>query len=330
MQLLLTYSNHQEYPLSFIGNEKVEVDKIFDDLDAKGILRYKIVPSVKVIEDLTSWIKYERAKELVIFSFSGHSTGTRLILEDEYIRCEGLANLLGRDNCPNIKLVFLNGCLTYRCRSFFEKKDIPIIISTTGVISDRLAKIFSTIFFQSLAEYATIYDSYNKAVSTIQHLEPIRKDEVSPNEAYIPADEEKLDEIVSDWDIYFKEDRFKKWNLRMGLEDPKLDLTQNVLSKRTITESLSSFIFVFKGDSVFPSDCTDLKQILSSVKINLKAFPLTSLQRTIVYEYIDRITPQIDQFRTICLHESRVKDRFHQKRSVEIAKGLEEIIRILA
>ena len=50
-------------------------------------------------------------EQISIFHFSGHTGRDSIILEDEALNTQGLAKLLSQ--CPNLKLVVLNGSSTF-------------------------------------------------------------------------------------------------------------------------------------------------------------------------------------------------------------------------
>jgi len=326
MQVLLTYAEYLKENLNLkeLKKEKEDVIEVLDELDAKGILRLKIIPNVTKIEDITKDIKYSRAEELVIFGFSGHSSGSRLILGNSRIRCEGLANLIGRQKCPNIKIVLLNGCLTYRCLSNFELNKVPIIITTVASIDDGLARKFSVAFFESLANNLDVYDAFNSAIDVVKAY-----DQIKGNVRFYSEEnrlvEDKLNEKVPDWQISFREERYKKWNFTMGLKDPEPE-TPDFSS---VKNDLIFFKTLFEGNLIYPKDCIKLDNFTLRLETKLSHLDLTGLEETSITFALDRIRRLIKYFKKNCLNSDKMLQGEIDQKKNQILLNLNSILKLV-
>lgn len=80
----------------------------------------------------------------------------------------GIGELLG--NCPNLKLVILNGCSTKKqVDRLLQLKNAPVVIATSAPVNDYSATQFSASFFQSFSEqYASIRDAFQIGLAAAQ------------------------------------------------------------------------------------------------------------------------------------------------------------------
>jgi hypothetical protein len=93
--------------------------------------------------------KPEMQRGLAVLGFSGHAYADKLSFGAGDARGEHLAGLLAQ--CPNLKLVLLNGCATAGHLQHLERVGIPLIITTASAVQDERAKVFAYAFFQQLA-----------------------------------------------------------------------------------------------------------------------------------------------------------------------------------
>ncbi len=95
-----------------------------------------------------------------VFLYSGHAEKDALLLEDENANAEGMAQLLGQ--CPNLKLIILNGCSTAgQVERLLQLPNNPVIIATSAPVNDFAATQFSIRFFQALSEqFDTIENAF--------------------------------------------------------------------------------------------------------------------------------------------------------------------------
>lgn len=103
-----------------------------------------------------------------VFLYSGHAEQDALLLEDESASAEGVAQLLGQ--CPNLKLIILNGCSTAgQVAKLLQLPNNPIVIATSAPVNDFAATQFSTRFFQALSEqFDTIGNAFQAGLGAAQ------------------------------------------------------------------------------------------------------------------------------------------------------------------
>lgn len=96
---------------------------------------------------------------LNVFLYSGHAGRDALLLEDQPASAEGVAQLLGQ--CPNLKLIVLNGCSTAgQVERLLQLPNHPLVIATSAPVDDYAATQFSICFFQALSEQ---FDTIDRA-----------------------------------------------------------------------------------------------------------------------------------------------------------------------
>lgn len=103
-----------------------------------------------------------------VFLYSGHAEKDALLLEDESASAEGIAQLLGQ--CPNLKLLILNGCSTAgQVERLLQLPNNPIVIATSAPVNDFAATQFSIRFFQALSEqFDTIENAFQAGLGAAQ------------------------------------------------------------------------------------------------------------------------------------------------------------------
>jgi hypothetical protein len=90
-----------------------------------------------------------------------------LQLEDTVARGVGIAQLLGR--CPNLKLVFLNGCSTLQHIRLLVAQNVKAaIIATSTPIEDQAASAFALTFYRALANQHSMAESLDMAQLKLQ------------------------------------------------------------------------------------------------------------------------------------------------------------------
>lgn len=157
------------------------------------------------------------AQKLIIFGFSGHAGGKKLLFNDEQARGKGLATLMRKENCPHLKIIFLNGCVTQEHFRFFEENEVPIIITTNAPVEDKKAMTFAATLFSQLAQGVTIYEAYRQAFGQVEVHEQVRERVRCYRQAGFFRNADNNRPI---WEFAYREDRFKHWKLEMGMADP--------------------------------------------------------------------------------------------------------------
>ena len=104
-------------------------------------------------------------EQLSLFLFSGHAGRDILLTEGGESRAEGMAHLLGQ--CPNLKVVILNGCSTKGQVEQLHKAGVPLIIATHAPIGDTLATEFSKKLFQALEANCSIAEAFEQGIGLV-------------------------------------------------------------------------------------------------------------------------------------------------------------------
>lgn len=145
--ILLSFANSSKAPLDTLSEEDREVHALFTEKTIQEkefhIQRY----SNATLRELVYSIDINR-NQLTLFLFSGHADRDRLITVDEEANSEGIAAMLGE--CPNLKLVILNGCSTRGQVADLLAAGVPCVIATSAPINDATATQFSIAFFTAM------------------------------------------------------------------------------------------------------------------------------------------------------------------------------------
>ncbi|WP_367391332.1 hypothetical protein [Lewinella sp. LCG006] len=224
-QLYLSYANDRAKTTNGSSNHpylewlKDEARKTRRAFHKHKTVRCEIKENADLDEDIIDWLKDSgNSAALNVFGFSGHAGGGDFIFEDTAARCEGLAELLHENLCPGLKLVFLNGCLTYQALAAFEKSGIPIIITTTRSVDDAQAAVFGAAFFERLAQDATVGEAFRHAIAVIK----TKDKDINPTQRHYRSmgRKEKSTGKLPPWQISYKEEYFMNWQLSMKGADP--------------------------------------------------------------------------------------------------------------
>jgi hypothetical protein len=125
--------------------------------------------SFMTLEKLPTYLTLYR-NDLVLFLYSGHAGRDALLLGDGVAHVGGIAQMLGQ--CPNLRLVFLNGCSTQGQVSQLLAAGVPVILATSAPVSDRKATVFSTRFFEALQQQFTIREAFEMAKGALEMTFP--------------------------------------------------------------------------------------------------------------------------------------------------------------
>jgi len=135
---------NQKKDLEFIEEEHEILDSCFTYLSGqkvgKEILHNKTVDKIR--KKLL-----ELQQVITVFHFCGHHNTDCFPVGEEKMDGQSIAEIL--NNCPNLKIVFLNGCSTNKLNKYLT--DIPIIIGTEEAIRDKTAADFAIQFYYSLS-----------------------------------------------------------------------------------------------------------------------------------------------------------------------------------
>lgn len=162
------FYNDPKDPLQELKEEDQKINQILEVLAAQGqfrIVRDSFASLDTVAEKLTLY-----QNDLVLFHFGGHAGQSELLLEDGSARSEGIAQLL--KNCPNLQLVFLNGCSTQGQVDRLLELGVPAVLATTRPVNDKKARVFSTHFYQTLSYLKPLDTAVEFAKGKVLALDP--------------------------------------------------------------------------------------------------------------------------------------------------------------
>ncbi len=157
--LFLAFANDRSHPLHTLQEEDNTLNRI---LSPRQLRQHFILirDSYATIESVAQTIAQTK-DQLRVFLYSGHAGRDTLLLEGQAAHAEGIAHLLGQ--CPNLQLVFLNGCSTKGQVYHLQQRGVPVVIATSAPIEDKKASEFSTRFFQALHDQCTIKEAFELA-----------------------------------------------------------------------------------------------------------------------------------------------------------------------
>ena len=157
--ICLSFANDRANPLPTLQDEDNNLNRILAPRQLKQ--HYILIrDSYASITSVTNTIAQSK-DQLRIFLYSGHAGMDKLLREGQAANAEGIAYLLGQ--CPNLQLVFLNGCSTKGQVYNLLQKGIPVVIATSAPVEDKKANEFSSRFFQALNDQCSIKEAYELA-----------------------------------------------------------------------------------------------------------------------------------------------------------------------
>ena len=229
----LAFANDRANPLPTLQEEDNNLNRILSPRQLKQHF-ILIRDSYASITSLTNTVAQSK-DQLRIFLYSGHAGRDKLLLEGQAANAEGIAYLLGQ--CPNLQLVFLNGCSTKGQVYSLLQKGIPVVIATSAPIEDKKANEFSSRFFQALNDQCSIKEAYELAKGELMARYP----DVQTDAANILAEpgaqaEESL------WGLYFLPEKEISLEWKLNANTPTIaaeNFVPNELLLDTMMESLA-------------------------------------------------------------------------------------------
>ncbi|SOD98533.1 CHAT domain-containing protein [Spirosoma fluviale] len=228
--LLLCYANDRNRPLETLGNEDSDVDRLLDPRSSKNHFQ-KIRDSFATTESVAGKILTYQAS-LCLFHFSGHAGSTALQLEDATARGVGVAQLLAR--CPNLRLIFLNGCSTLNhVRLLADQHVKAAVIATRSPVDDYSATQFASAFYQALANQYSLQEAVEQARLRVQIK--IRTDV----RRIARGDLDTAPEVSPDqWYFFCPDEETANWELPTGEVTDEAPYIPNTTLRRTLFDAL--------------------------------------------------------------------------------------------
>lgn len=165
--ILLIFANDQRAYLDSIPKER---QRLMELLRTEGDKLNLEVDSLDytTIEGIIKALNLQRER-LAVLHFAGHSNTDLLQLDEGKAHAKGLADKLGE--CPNLKLVFLNGCNNSTLVKAIINAGIPSVIGTRQAVADEAARYFSNGFFTALAsQHSTLAEAFHQAQTDVATL----------------------------------------------------------------------------------------------------------------------------------------------------------------
>ena len=214
--IFLAYANTSIAPLPSLSKEDQFVYETLINRSSKGHFKIHRDSNATLDSILNSLQVFKR--EVEIFSFSGHAGSTYLLTESGRGHAKGLAELL--EECPNLKLILLNGCSTVgQVKKLLSLKNHPIVIATHAPVEDETAVTFAHYFFRTLSEqYSTLHEAYQTALSAVRfkHEEYERFDLMRLADLF--DTDETDDSHLNLWGIFTPESSQYQLNWRLPLQ----------------------------------------------------------------------------------------------------------------
>lgn len=254
-KILIAFANSKEDELQNLAKEDADLNSL---LVRSLSDYYTIIPESNATKERLGRKIRENQEDLCLFLYSGHAGSDELLLDDKKAGAEGLAALL--EDCPKLKLVFLNGCNTLGHVERLQKAGVPAVIATNDFIGDEKAFLFSTVFFEKLANLSTIERAFEEAKKAVwsddRNIEIHRG--LSGDWLTGGNKEEDL------WGLFTSAEKESvlKWKLkRTQIVDP--NFKPNVLLRNALVEGLAKYNKDAKrivDDEAAGDECSDRKK----------------------------------------------------------------------
>lgn len=264
--ICLAFANDRANPLPTLQEEDNNLNKILSPRQLKQHF-ILIRDSYASITSVTNTIAQSK-DQLRIFLYSGHAGRDKLLLEGQAANAEGIAYLLGQ--CPNLQLVFLNGCSTKGQVYSLLQKGIPVVIATSAPIEDKKANEFSSRFFQAMNDQCSIKEAYELAKGELMARYP----DVQTDASNILAEPGTQTED-SLWGIYYMPEKAISLEWKLNANTPSVvseNFVPNEILIDTLMESLSPYREEIKK-MVDDESAGATKSILDKREAILRALP---------------------------------------------------------
>ena len=161
---VFAFANDQQQTLR-LNEEWRQVEKALQHAEDAAKLTTNITPGA-IYEDI--WEKFNRFHgRIALFHYSGHSDGKELKLEDQPLKGESLATLLGQEK--HLKLVLLNGCKNAKQVESLFQKGVPSVIATSVPIHDDRAISFARQFYAALSAGRSLQQAFELAAAYVNN-----------------------------------------------------------------------------------------------------------------------------------------------------------------
>lgn len=172
--IFLAFANARDDTIDNLRNLSDEARQLRDVLEPeeRSGLCEVVVRSNSTADDIFRVFQNPKYRDrIAVFHYGGHANGNQLLLESDAgelaaADAGGLAKFLGQQK--GLHLVFLNGCFTEQQTKGLLDENIPVVISTSQSIDDKVATDFAHIFYRGLASEASLRKAYSEAAASVQ------------------------------------------------------------------------------------------------------------------------------------------------------------------
>lgn len=275
--LLFCYANDRNRPLPSLGDEDAQIDRLLDPRSSRNHYQ-KIRDSFATSESVTNKIlTYQDS--LCLFHFSGHAGDNILQFEDTTARGMGIAQLLAR--CPNLRLIFLNGCSTLQHVQLLRGLNVnAAVIATATPIEDYTATRFALAFYRALNNQYSLQQAVEMARLEIQ---------VTTNTSVKQVDRamlvDSLEEVSrNQWYFFCPDPALARWELPTGTNAEATDYKPNNAIRTSLFQSLRTtdptLTEAFKAKQQLPPEA--LKSWLNEELLRRLPYPIAEPLRRLL------------------------------------------------
>lgn len=161
-------------PLSSVAKEHDGLSELLEGLQGVDLIRRTASTARSLVE-----VFQKNRNEICIFHYAGHADEYGLMLDSsvgEAAGADSFASFVAQQE--GLKLVFLNGCLTFAHAQRLIDVGVEAVIATREAINDDLAYQFSIEFYKSLAWGANVATAFKEASEKVR-MNPRRDGEAS-------------------------------------------------------------------------------------------------------------------------------------------------------
>lgn len=195
-RIFLAYANSKQQPLPSLREED---DKLFEILSQREVREhFKLHRDAYITTRKLGRYLNQYKNEIMVFHYSGHADRDQLFLEDKPALADGIAQYLSQ--CPNLKLIVLNGCSTVgQVRRLLDLETKPVVIATHAPVGDQSATLFSITFYEQLChQEKTIEQAFKTALDQVQ----LSEGEIQVFKGLMPRQSRKSEDKKAVWGMF--------------------------------------------------------------------------------------------------------------------------------
>jgi|GEM_PF-1824980 len=164
--IYLAFANDSSSPLLTLVQEERELRELLRPLEVTGDINVRhdsFATAAQIADTLQQY-----RQDLTILHLAGHADQSTLLVETGEAQAAGLAALLGQ--CPNLKLVVLNGSATRNQVEALLKNGVPAVIANNAPVDDASAKNFASVFYRALANRHNLSEAFETGIASVETM----------------------------------------------------------------------------------------------------------------------------------------------------------------